>query len=106
MTQGMKAGRKVGAVIGGIAFLIFGLMPGFYFGSYGTLVLLSHLTGGPVAPTIIARMLVVVGIVLGVFCVGAVSIVLGALFGTAVGYVSDLISAPAKEPAEVPVKNK
>jgi hypothetical protein len=32
--------------------------------------------------------------------------VLGALFGTAVGYVSDLISAPAKEPAEVPVKNK
>jgi Na+/H+-translocating membrane pyrophosphatase len=59
-----------------------------------------------VAPSIIARMLVVVGIVLGVFCVGAVSIVLGALFGTAVGYVTDLISAPAKARETAEAKQK
>lgn len=96
MKQTVKVGRNIGAVIGGILFLIFGLVPGFYFGSFGTLVVLSHLTGGPVEPTIISRILVVMGIVLGVFCIGAVSVVVGALFGTAVGYVTDALTSPAK----------
>ena len=99
----MKVGTKIGAGLGVLAFLVFGIVPGFYFGSYGTLVLLSHLAGGPVEPTTIVRMLTVVGIMLGIFCVGAVSIVLGSVFGTAMGYVVDVIGSlgRAKEAEEV-----
>src|SRR5512146_1371260 len=52
----MKVGTKIGAALGAIVFLIFGLVPGFYFGSYGALVLMSRLAGGPVEPTTIVRM--------------------------------------------------
>ena len=103
----MKVGTKIGAGIGVLAFLVFGIVPGFYFGSYGTLVLLSHPAGGPVEPTTIVRMLTVIGIMLGVFCVGAVSIVLGSVFGTAMGYVVDVIGSlgRAKETEEVKAHN-
>ena len=107
MTEGrrntMKVGTKIGAGLGVLAFLVFGIIPGFYFGSYGTLILLSHLAGGPVEPTTIVRMLTVVGIMLGIFCVGAVSIVLGSVFGTAMGYVVDVVAGfgKVKETAEV-----
>lgn len=87
----MKAGTKIGAALGALVFLVFGIVPGFYFGSYSVVVLLSHLAGGPVEPTTIVRMLTVVGIMLGIFCAGAVSIVLGSVFGTALGYVVDVI---------------
>ena len=40
-TNTMKVGTKIGAGIGVLAFLVFGIMPGFYFGSYGTLILLE-----------------------------------------------------------------
>ncbi len=106
-TNTMKVGTKIGAGIGVLAFLVFGIVPGFYFGSYGTLVLLSHLAGGPVEPTTIVRMLTVIGIMLGIFCVGAVSIVLGSVFGTAMGYVVDVIGSlgKAKEGEEVQAHN-
>ena len=68
----MKIGTKIGAGNGALAFLVFGIVPGFYFGSYGTLILLSHLAGGPVGPTTIVRMLTVVGIMLGhILCWGS-----------------------------------
>ncbi len=103
----MKVGTKIGAGIGVLGFLVFGIVPGFYFGSYGTLMLLSHLAGGPMEPTTIVRMLTVVGIMLGVFCIGAVSIVLGSVFGTAMGYVVDVVAnfGKAKETAEVKANN-
>jgi hypothetical protein len=103
----MRIGTKIGAGIGVVAFLVGGIIPGFYFGSYGTLILLSHLAGGPVEPTTIVRMLTVVGIMLGIFCVGAVSIVLGSVFGTAMGYVVDVISSfgKAKETGEAKAHN-
>ena len=103
----MKVGTKIGAAIGGLVFLVFGIVPGFYFGSYGTLLVLSHLAGGPVGPSTIVRMLTVVGIMLGIFCVGAVSIVLGSVFGTAMGYVVDAIGSlgKVKEAEEVKVQS-
>ena len=42
----VKTGMKIGAVVGGILFLAFGVMAGFYFGSYGTLFILQKLMGG------------------------------------------------------------
>jgi hypothetical protein len=93
----VKLSMKIGATLGGIAFLIFGIIPGFYFGGYGTLVLLNKLFGS-VEPTLLIRMVMVAGITLGIFCIGAVSLVLGAILGTVAGYIVNLLGslAPAK----------
>jgi hypothetical protein len=88
----VKSGMKIGATVGGLVFLVFGIMPGFYFGSYGTLILLQKLAGGAVEPTLIVRAAVVMGIVVGIACAAAVSLVVGGLLGTAMGYI---VSAPA-----------
>ena len=96
----VKTGMKIGATVGGLVFLVFGIMPGFYFGSYGTLILLQKLSGGAVEPTLFVRAAVVMGIVVGIACAAAVSIVVGGLLGTAMGFV---VSAPSalreKQPA-------
>lgn len=102
----VRMGTKIGATLGGIAFLVFGVMPGFFFGSYGTLLVLRHLVGGPVEPTVIVRMAVAVGTLLGVVCIGSVSVVLGSVIGTGIGYAIEAVSAPlsAHETSEAVAK--
>ena len=104
----VRMGTKIGATLGGIAFLIFGLIPGFYFGSYGTLVVLKHLMGGPVEATVLVRMVVAVGILLGIVCIASVSIVVGSILGTGLGYLVEAVTSPveAKEAAEATAKAK
>jgi hypothetical protein len=89
----VKAGMKIGATIGGLVFLVFGIMPGFYFGSYGTLILLQKIMGGAVEPTLFVRAAIVMGIVVGIACAATVSLVVGGLLGTAAGYVVSIPSA-------------
>jgi hypothetical protein len=102
----LQMGRKMGALAGGIMFAIFGIVPGFYFGSYGTLMMLSALAGGPIESGIIARAIIVVGTVLGIFCMAAVSIVTGAVAGTALAYVADIFKAkPEPEEAGATAKS-
>jgi uncharacterized membrane protein len=103
----MKAGTKIGAALGAIVFLVFGIVPGFYFGSYGALVLMSRLAGGPVEPTTIVRMITVVGVTLGIFCGAAASIVLGSVFGTSLAWIVDVIGSlgKMKETEEVKAHN-
>jgi len=88
----VKTGMKIGATVGGLVFAVFGIMPGFYFGSYGTLILLQKLLGGAVEPSLFVRAAVVMGIVVGIACAAAVSLVVGGLLGTVMGYI---VSAPA-----------
>jgi hypothetical protein len=88
----VKTGMKIGTMTGGLAFLVLGIVPGFYFGSYGTLILLQKLTGGSVEPTLFVRASIVMGIAVGIACAAAVSIVVGGLLGTAMGYA---VSGPA-----------
>lgn len=104
----VRMGTKVGAAFGVILFLAFGIIPGFYFGSYGTLVILNHLLGGPVEATVFVRILTAAGIILGITCVASVSIVVGAIFGTAIGYALEAVAgyARAKTPEAVPVKSE
>ncbi len=83
----VKSGMKIGATIGGLVFMVFGIMPGFYFGSYGTLILLQKLMGGAVEPTLFVRAAIVMGIAVGISCAAAVSIVVGGLLGTVAGLV-------------------
>lgn len=104
----VRMGTKIGAVLGGIAFLVFGIIPGFYFGSYGTLVLLNHLFGGPLEATVLVRVATAAGILVGISCVASVSIVVGAIFGTVLGYALEAVRTPAevKASAEAAVKTK
>jgi hypothetical protein len=52
-------------------------------------------------------MLTVVGIMLGIFCAGAVGIVLGSVFGTALAYIVDVVGSfgKATEGEEVKAHN-
>ncbi len=99
----VKAGMKIGAAVGGLVFVVFGIMPGFYFGSYGTLILLQKLMGGTVEPTLFVRAAVVMGIAVGIACAAAVSIVVGGLLGTLMGYI---VSVPAAMRAKQGVAEK
>ncbi len=100
----LSIGMKIGATLGGIAFLIFGILPGFYFGGYGTLLLLTKLMGDAVAPTLLVRAILVAGITIGIFSIAALSLVAGAILGTAAGYVvntvSELVAPKVKEAEE------
>jgi hypothetical protein len=89
---------RIGAIAGAIGFLAFGVVPGFYFGSYGALILMSHLFGS-VQPTVLLRVATAAGIVLGVTCVGFMSIVVGSILGTAIGYAARALTASLKEKA-------
>ena len=86
----VKAGMKIGTLVGGLVFAVFGIVPGFYFGSFGTLILLQKLMG-VVDPTLFVQIALVCGIVIGIASAGVVSLVLGGLAGMALGYV---VSAP------------
>jgi hypothetical protein len=101
--ESVKTGMKIGATVGGLVFLVFGIMPGFYFGSFGTLILLQKLMGGTVEPTLIARALIVMGIMVGVACAATVCLVVGGLLGTALGYI---VSAPAAKKEEQAASSK
>jgi len=98
----VRMGTKVGAVLGGIAFLAFGIVPGFYFGSYGALVLLNHLFGGPLEATTLVRVVTVFGILVGITSVGSVTIIVGAICGTVMGYAIEAVTNTTKRtlPAE------
>jgi hypothetical protein len=99
--ESVKKGMKIGATIGGLVFVVFGIMPGFYFGSYGTLILLQKLMGGgAVEPTLIVRAVVVMGIVVGIACAAAVSLVVGGLMGTLIGALASKPAVQAEKAAE------
>jgi len=92
----IKMGTKIGATIGGLVFFAFGLIPGFYFGSYGALVVLQHLMGGPVEATALVRVIVAVGITLGIVSIASLSIVAGSILGTALGYMVEALTSQAE----------
>jgi len=82
----VKTGMKIGATIGGLVFVVAGIVPGFYFGSFGTLILLQKVMG-TVEPTLFVRAAIVMGIGVGIACAATVSIVVGGLLGTLMGYI-------------------
>jgi hypothetical protein len=91
-TKTVRKGTKLGAAIGGALFLAFGVIPGFYFGSYAALMLMNHLMGGAMQATVLLRVVTAAGIMLGITCMGFMSIVVGAILGTAAGYAVQAVS--------------
>lgn len=97
----VKAGVKIGALAGGLLFLVGGLVPAIYLSSFATIAALSAVAGGPVEPTLLVRAVLVTGSVLGVCAAGAVSITAGAAAGSALGYVAEAITPkPAADAQE------
>ncbi len=86
----VKTGMKMGAIIGGLVFMVFGIVPGLYFGAFGTLFLL-HQLAGPVDPNLFVRVAVVMGAAIGVLTSAIASVTVGGLIGSALGYA---VSAP------------
>lgn len=81
--QAVTDGRKRGAVIGVILFLMAGLGPGIWLGSYAALMLLAHLTGGTAVPGGLTNAAIAAGVLTGAVCAGAISITGGSLAGAA-----------------------
>ncbi len=94
----VKTGMRMGAVVGGLVFAVAGILPGFYFGSFGTLILLQKLMGS-VEPSLMVRAAIVMGSMVGIASAAAVSLVVGGLIGTAMGYVVSIPAAYGKQAA-------
>jgi hypothetical protein len=95
----VRKGTKIGAAVGVITFLAFGIIPGFYFGSYSALVLMNHLVGGPLQASVLLRVVTAAGVILGLACMGFMSIVVGSILGTAGGYAVQALNEALKEKA-------
>ena len=91
-----KTPSLIGAGIGLALFLAVALLPAMLYGGYAGVLLAGGIFGTPVEPTILARALIVFGMVLGVVAVGSLFAVVGAAAGAAVGA---LTSVAARKPA-------
>ncbi len=91
-----KTPSLVGAGIGLALFLAIALLPAMLYGGYAGVLLAGGIFGTPVEPTLLARALIVFGMVLGVVAVGSLFAVVGAAAGAAVGA---LTSVGTRKPA-------
>ncbi len=89
----------VGASLAIIAFFVVGLLPAMAYGGYAGHLLAGGIVGAQTGG-LVARALVVFGMALGVFGVGSLFAVLGAMAGALVGAVTKLdVRKPAAEHA-------
>ncbi|HET8538632.1 MAG TPA: hypothetical protein VFL83_02050 [Anaeromyxobacter sp.] len=91
-----KTAPLVGAGIGLALFLAIALLPALLYGGYTGVLLAGGIFGTPVEPTLLARALIVFGMVLGVVAVGSLFAVAGAAVGAAVG---TLTAVAVRKPA-------
>lgn len=96
----VRAGVKIGALAGGIAFIVLGLVPAFYISSFGTVALMSALAGGPISPGLLARAAIVLGTVVGICASAAVSVAAGAAAGSVLGYVAEALTPSSESKTE------
>jgi hypothetical protein len=91
-----KSSALVGGAIGFGLFLAFALLPSLVYGGYAGLLLACELFGRPVPATLVARGVVAIGMLLGVFGTAGVMTVTGATLGHLFGH---LAAGGAKAPA-------
>ena len=80
-----KTPTLIGSGIGLALFLAVALLPAMLYGGYAGVLLAGGIFGTPVEATLLARALIVFGMVLGVVAVGSLFAVMGAVAGAAVG---------------------
>jgi hypothetical protein len=91
-----KVPTLIGSGIGLATFLAVALLPAMLYGGYAGVLLAGGIFGTPVQATVLARALIVFGMVMGVVGVGSLFAVVGAVAGAAVGA---LTSATLRTPA-------
>lgn len=96
-TNNRKVPTLIGSGIGLATFLAVGLLPAMMYGGYAGVLLAGGILGTPVQATLLARGLIVFGMIMGVVGVGSLFAVVGAAAGAAVGA---LTSATLRKPAE------
>ena len=79
-------GIIIGALAGGICFVVFGLRRAVYAGGLSIVVILNKLRGKPIGQSLLVRIIIAAGIILGVFSGMAVAMVLGSVVGGVIGY--------------------
>lgn len=90
-----KISTIIGAALGLAAFLAIGLLPALLYGGYAGVLLAGGIFGEPIKATLLVRMLIVGGMVLGTVGVGALFAVGGAVAGAALNAL-----IPAGSPAK------
>jgi hypothetical protein len=94
-TRTNKLPSLIGAGVGLAVFLAVGLLPSLLYGGYAGVLLAGGIFGTPIEPTLLARALIVFGMVLGVVAVASLFAVAGAFVGAAIGALTG-----ARKPAE------
>jgi len=82
----------IGAGVGLALFLALALLPSILYGGYAGLLLAGGIVGTPVQPTLLARGLIVFGMILGVAGIASLFAVMGAVAGAAVGALTGAVS--------------
>ena len=78
----------IGAAIGLAVFFAVAMLPAALYGGYAGVLMAGGIFGAPLAPTFLARTLIVGGMILGTIGVGALFTVGGAVAGASVWAVS------------------
>ena len=85
-----------GGIVGLVTFLFVGLLPSIVYGGFAGVTLASAILGGPVEGNLLARGLVVFGMVIGLLATAGIFIVIGAALGAGVyGIARSFVRAPA-----------
>ena len=97
-TPNKKIPTLIGSGIGLATFLAVGLLPAMLYGGYAGVLLAGGIFGTPVQATLLARALIVFGMVMGVAGVGSLFAVVGAVAGAAVGALTNVtVQKPAAQ---------
>ncbi len=97
----MKSTKAVAVVGAGIALIFFlwvALLPSMMFGGYAGTLLAGGIFGTPVPPTLLARGLVVFGMVLGVISVASAYAIAGALLSSVAWEIVLRVTPEVPEP--------
>ncbi len=87
MTPAPFIGIVIGALAGGLFFIVFGLIRAVHRGGFSIVLLLNKLIGKPVTPTPLIRLLIAAGIILSIILGVAVSLLLGGTIGGIIEYL-------------------
>jgi predicted nucleotidyltransferase len=85
----LRRGRNMGALYAAVLSFTLGIIPAFYFGGYGALILLSKFSPPPVEPVFTVRFLITLGALIGLVIISIIVIGTGALAGTVLAYISN-----------------
>jgi hypothetical protein len=90
-------GFRIGAIAGLALFLVYGAPNALIYGGYGAILLAGKIFGAPVEPAILARVVIAVGMLVGLLSSALLFVVLSSLFGAGIGSIGNLVKAKAIE---------